>query len=166
MSDATGDAGEREIAISVLSGDWSESDVGVVRRAAVAALGAAGPDGPLELSVALADDATVQGLNRDYRGQDKPTNVLSFEAGEDRMPGQPLILGDVILARETCAREAVDGDKTFDDHLTHLTVHGVLHLLGYDHIDADEAEEMEALEVQILAEMGIENPYLENPEPV
>ncbi|MBO6837309.1 MAG: rRNA maturation RNase YbeY [Alphaproteobacteria bacterium] len=155
-----------DIAISVLKGDWTGPDEATVRRAALAALGAAGPDGPLELSVALADDATVRELNRDYRGQDKPTNVLSFEAGDDPMPGQPLILGDVVLARETCAREALEADKSFDDHLTHLTVHGVLHLLGYDHIEMDEAEEMEALEVEILAEMGIENPYLEKPEAV
>lgn len=160
------DPADWDIAVSVLTGDWSDADEGVVRLAAQAALKAAGPDGPLELSVALADDGKVRELNRDYRGQDKPTNVLSFEAGEDPMPGQPRILGDVVLARETCAREAVEGDKSFNDHLTHLTVHGVLHLLGYDHIDSDEAEEMEALEVEILAEMGIGNPYLEKPEAV
>lgn len=152
------------IAITVMAGDWSETHAETVRRVMTHVLAhvLAGDDSGevLEVSVALADDATVQALNRDYRGQDKPTNVLSFENGEPDPDGM-ILLGDVILAYETCAREAQGGDKTFQDHLSHLSLHGLLHLLGYDHIEDDEAEEMEALEVRILAEMGIENPYLD-----
>jgi len=151
-----------DIQFSILAGDWTEADEAVARIAAQAALACAETDRALELSIAFADDATVRDLNRDYRGQDKPTNVLSFESGDEAdIPGEPLMLGDVVLARETCAREAVEAEKTFADHLTHLVIHGVLHLLGYDHEVEAEAEEMEALEIAILADMGIDNPYLE-----
>ena len=105
-----------------------------------------------ELSVVLADDAFVQNLNRDYRDKDKPTNVLSF-------PQDTPMLGDVVLAYETVKREAEEQDKGFEDHLAHLLVHGVLHLLGYDHEDDKQAEEMEALEVEILSRLSIKNPY-------
>ena len=149
-----------KIAVSRLSDRWTAADEGLVERAARRALALAAPRRELEVSVALADDGTVRTLNRDYRRQDRPTNVLSFESGEEE-PGGVLILGDVVLARETCAREAAETGRPFADHLTHLTVHGILHLLGYDHIAEAEAEEMETLEVRILAGMGIENPYLE-----
>lgn len=105
-----------------------------------------------ELSVVLTDDEAVRVLNRDFRGKDKPTNILSF-------PQDPPMLGDLVLARETVEREADEQDKRFQDHFTHLIVHGLLHLLGYDHEEDDEAEEMEALEVDILKAMGINNPY-------
>ena len=154
-----------DIDCTVLAGDWTETDQTTARTAALAALEAGldedEAEESFEISLAFADDATVQGLNRDYRGQDKPTNVLSFETGEEALPGEPVLLGDVVLARETCAREAADMGKSFRDHLTHLTIHGVLHLLGYDHIDEEDAEVMESLEVQILAAMGIDNPYLD-----
>lgn len=159
-----------DIDCTILAGDWTEADQETARIAALAALKAgldpAEAGEAFEISLAFADDATVQELNRDYRGQDKPTNVLSFETGEEAMPGEPVILGDVVLARETCAREAAEMDKSFSDHLTHLTIHGVLHLLGYDHIDDADAEEMESLEVEILAAMGIDNPYLDLDGPV
>jgi len=105
-----------------------------------------------ELSVVLADDGFVQNLNRDYRDKDKPTNVLSF-------PQDSPMLGDVVLAYETVKREAEEQDKAFEDHAAHLLVHGVLHLLGYDHENDEDAEEMEALEVEILNGLGIANPY-------
>lgn len=105
-----------------------------------------------EVSVVLADDNFVQGLNREYRGKDKPTNVLSF-------PQDPPMLGDIVLAFETIEREASEQNKDFAAHLTHLLVHGVLHLLGYDHEDDQEASEMEGLEIEILQKMGINNPY-------
>jgi len=115
-----------------------------------------------EISLVLADDAMVQGLNRQYRGQDKPTNVLSFAALDDDAPEPedgPVLLGDVILAYETTVAEAAAEGKTVANHLSHLVVHWVLHLLGYDHIENDEAEEMEDVERSILAALGIPDPY-------
>lgn len=115
--------------------------------------------------VAFADDARVQALNARYRGKESPTNVLSFPAadaiGAACEPGQPSPLGDIVLARETVVREARDQTIDFSRHTTHLIVHGVLHLLGYDHIVDQEAEEMEALEAEILVDLGISNPYTE-----
>lgn len=121
-----------------------------------------------EVSLVLADDAAVQALNRDYRGQDKPTNVLSFAAMEDdgpALPGEPVALGDVVLALGTVLREAREQGKPAADHLRHLTVHGVLHLLGFDHETDGEAEEMEALEVRILAGLGLADPYRDSAQP-
>jgi probable rRNA maturation factor len=139
------------------------------RRVAAAALGAAAAGWPdaeverMELAVVLADDARVRMLNRDYRGQDKPTNVLSFAALDDDdapiPPDGPIALGDVILAYETTVAEAAQEGKTLVQHLSHLVVHGVLHLLGHDHQDEGEAEEMEGLEVAVLAALGIPDPY-------
>ena len=106
-----------------------------------------------ELSIVLADNDFVQTLNKEWRGKDKPTNVLSFPQDE------PSMLGDVILAYETVEQEAKEQNKRFENHATHLIVHGLLHLLGHDHIEDDEAETMEALEIQILADLGIKNPY-------
>lgn len=116
-----------------------------------------------ELSIRLTDDAELQTLNRDYRNQNKPTNVLSFAAldhdGPDLMAGAPLFLGDIAIAAETVAREASEQDKSLLDHLRHMIVHGVLHLLGFDHERDDEAEEMEELERHILANQGVADPY-------
>ncbi|MQX35785.1 rRNA maturation RNase YbeY [Roseospira navarrensis] len=131
------------------------------------------PDRGLEVCVALEDDASVRDLNRDFRGQDKPTNVLAFAALEDgdghALPPQaepwddgddePEMLGDVIVALETTREEATRDGKTLADHLTHLVVHGVLHLLGHDHQDDAEAEVMERLETRILAGLGIADPH-------
>ena len=119
-----------------------------------------------ELSIVLADNDMVQTLNRDYRGKDKPTNVLSFalldgEDGWEEPSGSgPCALGDLILAFETVETEAKAEEKTFESHFTHLVIHGMLHLLGYDHLEEDEAEEMESLEIQILSGFGIKNPYI------
>jgi probable rRNA maturation factor len=116
----------------------------------------------IEVAIRLADDAVQQRLNRDWRGVDAPTNVLAFpawEPGAEIPPGAPLLLGDVVLALETIAREAVEQGKPLADHLSHLVVHGVLHLLGYDHATEAEAIAMEALETSILARLGVPDPY-------
>lgn len=125
--------------------------------------GCAGNAESIEVSVLLTSDAAVQNLNRDYRGQDRPTNVLAFEADkpedEATAAGVPLLLGDVVLARETLLREAKAQGKAPADHLRHLVVHGALHLLGFDHQAEAEAERMEAAEIAILAVLGIADPY-------
>jgi len=114
--------------------------------------------GVAELSIVLTDDAEQQVLNRDWRGIDKPTNVLSFPQIEPFAPVAG-ILGDITLARETLEREATELGKSFSDHFTHLVVHGFLHILGYDHIEDADALVMEGLETQILASLGIADPY-------
>jgi probable rRNA maturation factor len=119
--------------------------------------GIVSPDS-LSIAILLADDATLQRLNAQFRGQDKPTNVLSFPAGA----GMEGFLGDVALGLETCTREALEDNKTIADHLTHLVIHGTLHLLGYDHETEAEAETMENIERAILAKLGIADPYLEH----
>ncbi|HVP99003.1 MAG TPA: rRNA maturation RNase YbeY [Roseiarcus sp.] len=138
----------------------------MARKAARAALAAALPPGPrAELALALGDDALLRRLNRDYRGYDKPTNVLSFS--HVATPGAPAkagrFLGDVAIARETLLAEAIAAGKPATHHLSHLIVHGVLHLLGYDHESADEARHMEALERKVLAGLGIPDPYRARP---
>jgi probable rRNA maturation factor len=135
----------------------------LVGNAAHAAL-TAGYTGPAaELSIVLTDNAAVQILNRDYRGQDRPTNVLSFPMQDDPAEAQaqnrPVMLGDVILAYETVAFEARDQGKSLENHLCHLIVHGVLHILGYDHEEEDEAIAMEGLETKVLAGLGVADPY-------
>ncbi|WP_404417425.1 rRNA maturation RNase YbeY [Brevundimonas vesicularis] len=124
----------------------------VVERAAQAALGAVQGD----TVVLLTDDAAVRELNGRFRDKDKPTNVLSFPAPENAFPH----LGDIVLAYGVCATEAEAQGKPLADHLSHLVVHGVLHLLGRDHEDDAEAEEMEAEERDILAQIGVADPYL------
>ena len=107
------------------------------------------------LTVLLTTDLAVQALNARFRGQDKPTNVLSFPAA----PNPESHLGDIALAYETCAREAAEQKKPMAHHLQHLVAHGVLHLLGYDHMSDPEAEEMEAIERTVLAKLGVPDPY-------
>ena len=149
------------------STDWSL----LVRRAAESALAeSAFPqlvDGPrpVELSVRLTNDDEVRALNAEWRGKDKPTNVLSFpmaeadELDDDADDGPELMLGDIVLARGVCAAEAADKAISIEAHASHLLVHGTLHLLGYDHHDDDAAADMEAREVRALARLGIADPY-------
>lgn len=115
----------------------------------------------LEISFCFAGDEFVQKLNADFRDKDKPTNVLSFpSAGGDFPKGSPIFhLGDVVLARGVVEKEALEQGKTFSDHTMHLVLHGLLHLLGFDHDEQNSAEEMEALEVKLLKTFGIGNPY-------
>lgn len=142
------------IEIEVEADDWTFAlaDVeAVVERAAGAALGAVEGD----VVVLLTDDAAVRDLNARFRDRDRPTNVLSFPAPESAAPH----LGDIVLAYGVCAAEAETQGKTLVDHLSHLVVHGVLHLLGRDHEDDAEAEEMEAEERDVLARIGVADPY-------
>lgn len=152
------------------AGIWSPAGEEAVRRAARRAFEVAGGGDAAELCVVLADDAFVQTLNKTYRGKDKPTNVLSFPTGAIPVAvgpeplwggetGRARPLGDIVLAEETLTREASEQGKSFADHLSHLVVHGVLHLLGEDHEEDDAAEAMEALEREILASLGIADPY-------
>ncbi|WP_292228792.1 rRNA maturation RNase YbeY [Brevundimonas sp.] len=147
------------IEIEVEADDWTAAmpDVeAVVEQAATAALGRIEGD----VVVLLTDNAAVRDLNARFRDKDKPTNVLSFPAPESAAPH----LGDIVLAYSVCADEAVAQKKTLGDHLSHLVVHGVLHLLGRDHEDDAEAEEMEAEEREILAGIGVADPYAADAE--
>lgn len=118
------------------------------------------PKMPTELSLVFTNDAAIREINAEWRDKDKATNVLSFPAYPLEPGGMPgPMLGDIVIAHETVAREALDLEKSFEDHLTHLLVHGFLHLFGYDHIETDEAEEMEGLETRILAALGLSDPY-------
>jgi probable rRNA maturation factor len=162
-----------EIIVSVEAGGWAADSEGPVGVAAAAALESAlvTTAAAIELGITLSDDATVRELNREHRGQDKPTNVLSFplcdaDGGfEPEAPGAPLLLGDVILAYETVAAEAAAQGKRLADHTAHLVVHGVLHLLGHDHATDADADAMEQRETAILAGLGIADPYTESPSP-
>ncbi|HET7884754.1 MAG TPA: rRNA maturation RNase YbeY [Bradyrhizobium sp.] len=138
----------------------------VIERAIAAAAEFVNADvGDSELAVMLTDDDGIQTLNRNWRGIDKPTNVLSFPAlppQGTRKPGDaPRMLGDIAIAYETTRREADDEQKPFQHHLSHLAVHGFLHLIGHDHEQDQEAETMEALEREILSQLGIPDPYAE-----
>ena len=148
------------VEISIEKGDWPEGLEKLAERALVTALDNSGygVDGPCEISVLLTDDAAQQGLNRDWRGMDKPTNVLSFPAldADDPLEG---LLGDISLAYETLVREAIELEKPFEHHFVHLLVHGMLHVLGYDHLTSDEALAMEARETDIMALLGYPDPY-------
>ena len=151
------------------SSSWDE----LVRRAAEAAIAEsafpqlATGDRPVELSVRLTGDNQVRELNAEWRGNDRPTNVLSFPLAETRdlqdanVAGLELLLGDIVLAHGVCKAEAAEKRLTVEQHATHLIVHGTLHLLGYDHLADDQAADMEAREVRALDRLGIGNPYEE-----
>lgn len=130
----------------------------VIRRALAAAAAETALAARAEVSVLLADDAAIRTLNRQWRGEDKPTNVLSFPAAAAPAPAERL-LGDIALAFETLARESRAAGKPFAQHCAHLVVHGFLHLLGYDHESDDEADTMERLEARIMARLGLPDPY-------
>ena len=153
--------------------EWDSSSGwdSLVRRAAEAAIAEsafpqlASSPRAIELSVRLTGDDEVQALNAEWRGKDKPTNVLSFpqmEAEQIAMAeaeGPELMLGDLVLAREVCQREAAEKAIPLEEHAAHLVVHGTLHLLGYDHHDDDSADDMESREIRALARLGIADPY-------
>ena len=157
-------------------GAWTERGISdaMVELAAHAALACAPPTktAHCEVTVVLTDDAEIRELNRTWRGKDEPTNVLSFPSGDmpdgagaldDAVPdGVPVLLGDIVIALETTAAEAVDKGIPLPDHVSHLVVHGALHLLGFDHLNDKEAEQMEDLERQALASLGIADPYADD----
>lgn len=158
-----------EIIVNVTDPRWDEAagpDVsGLVARAVRAALDAGAATPPAEVSVRLTNDVEIHALNRDWRDRDAPTNVLAFALDEDQgqVAGTPVrVLGDVVVAYETCAREAVRDAKPLADHLAHLVVHGTLHLLGYDHEADAEAEAMERTEADVLAGLGIPDPHADS----
>src|ERR1700726_1661494 len=136
----------------------------VIQRAVAAAAEIVNADvGEAELAVMLTDDAGIRTLNSNWRGIDKPTNVLSFPAlppsGPSGPDDAPRMLGDIAIAYQTLRQEADDEQKPFDHHLSHLAIHGFLHLIGHDHEQDGDAETMEALEREILAQLGIPDPY-------
>jgi probable rRNA maturation factor len=152
--------------VLVVANCWqTEPDAeAVIQRAVAAAAETVNADvGEAEIAVMLTDDAGIRTLNSNWRGIDKPTNVLSFPALPQASPGgpddAPRMLGDIAIAYETTRTEADDEQKPFDHHLSHLVVHGFLHLIGYDHETDDDAEAMETLEQEILAQLGIRDPY-------
>jgi len=152
------------IDLAVEAGPWPpEAELSsLARRAVDAVLAEIGAKGPVksELSLVFTDDAHIRTLNAGWRGKDKPTNVLSFPAFPGRLHGKlPPMLGDVVLSAETMASEALAEGKPLADHITHLIIHGVLHLIGYDHETDAEAEEMEEMERHILAGLHIPDPY-------
>ncbi len=154
------------VAIDLLveAGEWPAKTKlsAIARRAVDGVLAEIGKDGrgSSEISLVFSDDAHIRTLNAGWRGKDKPTNVLSFPAFPDWRGGSlPPMLGDVILAAETIAAEAVAQGKPLADHISHLIVHGILHLIGYDHEADADAEEMEAIERRVLAGMNVPDPY-------
>ncbi len=157
-----------EVNVSVSCGAWSIEldDIDqLARRAARAALRFGAPElehRAGEVGILLTDDAAVRTLNCDYRGLDRATNVLSFPQWDgvgSADPSLELLLGDVVIAHGTSSREAVDANKPLSAHLSHLVVHGVLHLLGYDHQCDSDAEIMEPLEVETLRSLSLASPY-------
>lgn len=151
------------IAVDIVEddGDWSGvGDVGAIVQAAADAVAASGlvdvGGADASVAVALSSDANVQKLNGSYRRKPRPTNVLSFPAGPG---GEDGFLGDVVFAIETLRREADALETPLAHHLQHLTVHGILHLLGFDHQTDDAADAMEAIEIKVLKSIGVSNPY-------
>ena len=150
-----------QIDVIVRSARWRRRPTAktIVKRAVLAAAEAVSTP-PTELAIVLSDDSAIQTLNREWRGKNTPTNVLSFPAprpGKNR--SAPPYIGDIVIAYRTVAREAVAEGKPFNHHLAHLAVHGFLHLLGYDHENDRDAQKMEGLERNILKRLAIPDPY-------
>lgn len=141
------------------TGDWQGLEAAGMLPEIAKAVRRHVPDAAGTVALVLADDALVHDLNLRFRGVDKPTNVLSFSSGEAPAASAPL--GDVVLAAETVRREARQEGKPFEHHFMHLCIHGLLHLLGYDHADDEEASEMEGLEARILGDLAVADPYAE-----
>ncbi len=161
------------ILVELSNDNWPAGDWEVLAERAAGQTIAATPHADLattpatiEISLRLTSDSEVQTLNRQYRQQDKPTNVLSFPMVQPDLidtlantDDGEVLLGDIVLAYETCAREAAERKVPLEDHATHLIVHGVLHLLGYDHMTNADANAMEAIEHDVMATLGLHDPY-------
>jgi len=137
----------------------AQADIDVTLRRAISEASADVSTKGGELAIVLTDDSRIRALNRVWRGIDKPTNVLSFPAKEARADGETVLLGDIVIAYETTAQEAIAEKKPFLHHLAHLTVHGFLHLRGYDHEAEEEALAMERIERTVLARLDVPDPY-------
>jgi probable rRNA maturation factor len=149
------------IDVAIEAEDWAflAAPSQLAEAAILAAIGETGVSlaANAEISVLFCDDGFIRDLNRKWRGIDQPANVLSFPAGGDAASAP--LLGDIVIAFETASREASNAGRPLRDHVTHLLVHGFLHLIGHDHIGAAEAETMETLEAAILARLGIADPF-------
>jgi probable rRNA maturation factor len=166
---------ERLVEAVVEEPRWQAAGIeAVAERAARATLAAVGRDPELhEVGLLACADAKMAELNAGFRGKAAPTNVLSWPAFAGPVPDEPpglpgegpLFIGDLALGYETCAREAEAAGITLPDHAAHLVVHGVLHILGHDHVEDDAAETMESLETKVLASMGVANPYSQEERP-
>jgi probable rRNA maturation factor len=163
------------ITVDVVADEWitSFTDKNLVKKlvisAAKSALSTIGPTHSVEVSVLLTDDKEIRALNQSYRDKDMPTNVLSFAISEYGAPselspaqpeGFPTLLGDVVVAYETCSKEADSQSRTLGDYLCHMIIHGTLHLLGYDHNNEKKAIIMEEFERKSLTPLGIKDPYI------
>lgn len=151
-----------EIDIAVESEKWAAIELdSLVSLAVEAARAESGAElaPSAEISLLFCDDVRIRELNREWRRLDKPTNVLSFPAADPSRLSQSPLLGDIAIAFETVERESIDEQKPFSDHLSHMVVHGFLHLVGYDHEIEDDAEVMEAAERRALARLGVPDPY-------
>jgi probable rRNA maturation factor len=151
------------VEVQLTSKAWAErldAPAAIARAAALAMAEIAGAGAAAEISIVLADDDMVRGLNRAWRGQDTATNVLAFSSGEAAAGANtPHLLGDVVIAFGVAAAEAAAAGLELSDHLAHLVVHGVAHLLGFDHQTETEADAMEFLEATVLDRLGIDDPY-------
>lgn len=154
--------GTAEIALDILvqSPLWrKEPEAETVARRAIAGAAEEASSGGAEIAIVLTDDSAIRALNRQWRGQDKSTNVLSFPTAKAAGQAMGALLGDIVIAFETTAQEAQAEGKPFADHLAHLVVHGYLHLLGHDHETERDAQAMERLETKILGRLGVADPY-------
>ncbi|WP_269584387.1 rRNA maturation RNase YbeY [Roseibium sp. Sym1] len=155
-----------QIDLSIEAGAWDEAVLVILAERAISAAFSVAELEVLdntEVSLLFTDDAAIRKLNREWREKDKPTNVLSFPGSDPQGDVYGPLLGDIVFAHETVLREAEEMGIEFSDHVSHLIVHGLLHLFDYDHQDNDEAELMESLEKAILASIGIDDPYADRP---
>lgn len=161
-----------EIDADIADARWAAAWPGAEETLAALSVHVLGAQAPIalaerviEVSFLLTNDAEIRALNKAHRSKDKPTNVLSFPSGEaldgNAQKGAlpPILLGDIAMAYDTVLKEANAGALVFQDHATHLVIHGILHLLGFDHIEEEEAAEMEAKEIAFCRDFGIANPY-------
>ncbi len=141
---------------------WQADEINLVRNVLSICFKSMSLEESFQLSVRLTDDREIKDLNKMYRKKNEPTNVLSFSSNEGKKDKSVFqVLGDLVISRDTAIRELKNTKKTFEQHISHLTVHGFLHLLGYIHEDDRDAEAMENLEIKILKELNIPNPYLD-----